>query len=96
MTAWKKKEADPLAPLRRTARWKDLALAIRARRPLCPMCNKVGVGEVHHIEDGPERFFDPKNLIGLCIPCHEKVSGAYKRGGFAKAETQRVLRERLQ
>ena len=59
-------------------RWKIMRQRILRRdKYMCQNCRRYGrqreATEVHHIEhleDHPERAYDPKNLVSLCHSCH--------------------------
>lgn len=55
--------------------WKAEQKCILLRDPVCRMCGKNPSVEVHHIrpkhlKGNPEH---PRNLIGLCMECHDEV-----------------------
>jgi len=65
---------------------------ILARDPLCKLqitelCKQHGgdgTTVADHIRDhkgDPALFFDPKNLRGVCKPCHDKKTGGTRDGG---------------
>lgn len=64
-----------------SAKWKHLRKKILRRdKYMCQRCKRYGrlveAVEVHHIEhleDCPERAYDPTNLISLCKACHRKA-----------------------
>ena len=75
----------------KSQKWKQYRQKILRRdHYTCQNCKRYGrlveAVEVHHIEhleDCPERAYDPTNLISLCKKCHrkahpEKVEGLNK------------------
>lgn len=47
---------------------------ILARDPICKICNRAASDTVDHIKDhkgNMQLFFDPRNLRGVCKPCHD-------------------------
>ena len=55
--------------------WKGEQRCILIRDPICRMCGIRSSVEVHHIrpkylQGNPEH---PRNLIGLCMECHDEV-----------------------
>ena len=55
-----------------TRRWKLLALAVKERAGWrCQKCGKPGKLEAHHVDKSAERFFDPANVICICVACHQ-------------------------
>jgi 5-methylcytosine-specific restriction endonuclease McrA len=61
----------------------------RGLKPLCERCGKNIASHVHHIagKDGA-KLIDPKNLAGLCEPCHPWLHAnpaqAYTEGWMKK------------
>lgn len=54
--------------------WVALQKAILIRDPMCKICNQRPSREVHHIR--PRHYGGknhPRNLVGLCLECHDEV-----------------------
>ena len=59
-------------------RWKIMRQRILRRdKYMCQNCRRYGrqredteVHHIDHLEDHPERAYDPKNLVSLCHSCH--------------------------
>lgn len=70
--------------LRKSARWFKVRDLVRRRDPLCVRCLELGLttptDDIDHIEPARllvergdlERFYDSRNLRGLCRPCHAR------------------------
>lgn len=54
--------------------WNVTRKAATIVQPICAICGKAETKEVHHIRP---RFLggsdDPRNLIGVCIECHDEI-----------------------
>lgn len=66
-------------------RWR---LAILKRDPLCVLCAKRGVTRAATVADhvvpialDAARRLDMTNGRGVCVDCHAKITGAYRRTG---------------
>lgn len=54
--------------------WTALQKAILVRDPICRICNEKPSKEVHHIRPRHLNGKDhPRNLIGLCLDCHDEI-----------------------
>lgn len=54
--------------------WISLQAAIMIRDPVCRICGQKVSKEVHHIRPRHLKGHDhPRNLIGLCLDCHDNV-----------------------
>lgn len=70
------------------AQWKNLRITILHRDPICKKCNRYPSTVVDHIK--PHKgvwalFCDPKNLQGMCQPCHDEKT-ATEDGGFGNEQ----------
>ena len=71
---------DPVRPLYKTQRWKNVRAAVIQRDILCRSCGHQAGTEVDHIlsarvtiaEYGIDAFFNKNNLQLLCTSCHSK------------------------
>lgn len=60
--------------------WKKMKVAVLRRDGYrCQHCKRYGrmteaqvVHHIQHLDEHPELALDPKNLISLCIGCHNK------------------------
>ena len=62
-----------------TPRWRKKSAAVMERDALCGACNKRPPTEAHHLTYrhlGNEPLFD---LVGVCRPCHEKITAMDRR-----------------
>ena len=61
----------------RTQRWQRLRKLILARDLLCKSCDNAEATQVDHIKPITQggQPWDPKNLQGLCKPCHSRKTG---------------------
>lgn len=51
--------------------WKALAWVAKQKAGWrCSRCSKPGKLEAHHVDKSAERFFDPENVICICVDCH--------------------------
>lgn len=54
--------------------WQGLRRGVMLRDPICRICGERPTKEVHHIRP---RYLGgknhPRNLIGLCLECHDEV-----------------------
>lgn len=70
--------------------WAALKRGVLLRDPVCQMCGIRPTKEVHHIRP---RFLKgtnhPRNLIGLCLECHDEVHRYIEDG------IQKVLEDSL-
>lgn len=69
---------DPFRALYRTVRWTLLRREVLIEHPLCNMCGLAASTICDHVIPArvyaaadPERFYDRKNLQGICKPCHD-------------------------
>lgn len=70
--------------------WEALEKAIRVRDPMCRICGARPTREVHHIRPKHLKGRDhPRNLIGLCLECHDEVHRKIEMG------IQKVLEDSL-
>lgn len=54
--------------------WQAERKAVLLRDPICRICNQRKSAEVHHIRPRFLKGSDhPRNLIGLCLECHDEV-----------------------
>lgn len=64
------------------AEWEKIRPVILARDPICKACDRRLSTEVDHIvplaQGGPK--LDPKNLQGLCKPCHTAKTNRERAG----------------
>ena len=61
--------------------WNALEKAILIRDPMCRICGQRESREVHHIRPRHLKGKDhPRNLIGLCLECHDEVHRRIDRG----------------
>jgi len=61
--------------------WNALQKAILIRDPVCAICGKAPSKEVHHIRPRHLKGKDhPRNLIGLCLDCHDEVHRKIDQG----------------
>lgn len=64
-----------------TDEWSALRRGILLRDPMCRICGLRPSKEVHHIRP---RFLKgknhPRNLIGLCLECHDEVHRRINQG----------------
>lgn len=99
--------------LLKTYRWQRLRSAYMAKHPVCEMCANEGrtslAKVVHHIvpvEDAKTvdamkmLAYDPKNLMALCEPCHERIhrelGSRFKSSGHTqRAEAKRIAEDFL-
>ena len=62
--------------------WEGEKKCIIIRDPICRICNKNPSVEVHHIR--PKHLkgnpTHPRNLIGLCLDCHDEVHRRIDKG----------------
>ena len=86
-----KRKADPDFRFRETQLWRRISKQVRARDPLCKMCEARGViepsMEVDHIEPPRGRFelqVSLNNLQGLCTSCHSLKTRQQKSGAPIK------------
>ena len=74
----------------RSDAWEALRKAVMIRDPVCRVCGKRPTQEVHHIRPRYLKGKDhPRNLIGLCLVCHDEVHRQIDAG------IQTVLEESL-
>ena len=85
--------------LYRSATWQRQTARYRIDNPLCEACQSVGVltditpggrkGVTDHVVQatagGAE--MDERNLMGLCVSCHDRKSRLEQAGAFAGIET---------
>ena len=83
-------EATAYRSLYKTAQWKRLRQWTLSREPLCAFCTKLGRIEpavvVDHIEPhrgDKTRFYDSRNLQGLCKRCHDSLKQAEEKRGYS-------------
>lgn len=61
--------------------WSALEKAILIRDPKCRICGQRESREVHHIRPRHLKGKDhPRNLVGLCLECHDEVHRRIDRG----------------
>ena len=61
--------------------WAALEKAILIRDPMCRVCGQRESREVHHIRPRHLKGQDhPRNLIGMCLECHDEVHRRIDRG----------------
>ena len=72
------------------ARWKAVRRLVLRRDPWCTACRAEGrftpsavVDHISSVADGGDRY-DPANLQGMCVSCHNRKSGreGAARGGL--------------
>jgi 5-methylcytosine-specific restriction protein A len=73
--------------IRSTPAWRKVRGEVLADSPLCWLCvqnDRTTIAkQVHHIRQlvsTPSLAFDRSNLVGLCRPCHDCITGMEKAG----------------
>lgn len=59
--------------------WDAMRAQVLAEQPICAACGQSYAVEVHHIR--PLRLggtHDRANLVGLCRPCHHRITAAQR------------------
>lgn len=78
-----RRDRDPAqAAFYSSARWTKLSRWVRARDPVCKVCNRTPSTQADHV-DNDWRNNSPENWQGICRTCHAEKSGrehAAKRG----------------
>lgn len=80
------------------ARWRHPVTGLQAhvmrRDPICKECNRnastIADHKVDHRGD-PVKFFDPKNLRGVCKDCHDVKTGAMHGSGDRQPDKQGLV-----
>jgi 5-methylcytosine-specific restriction endonuclease McrA len=66
---------------RDTEQYREWRSAVLLRdKGTCILCGEVKNVQAHHIErwaDNPERRYDVKNGVAICVSCHEKHHGPH-------------------
>lgn len=58
-----------------SVQWKTLRRIVKARDPICKICNRNPTTEADHIDDNWENNDLDTNLQGVCSTCHNTKSG---------------------